>query len=135
MVVEAPEIPQAKPGVPALAASLPASGAAWTAGLESALTAASDWLEGQPNPSADALPLADWLARQASNWGGPLESVRQFEQQEKALAEKTQWVSRTAVAWFDGTGVDESVLVRGKPFKTGPLAPRALPIASDPPPC
>jgi hypothetical protein len=73
--------------------------------------------------------LADWLARQASNWGGPLESVRQFEQQEKALAEKIQWVSRTAVAWFDGTGVDEAVLVRGKPFKTGSLAPRALPTA------
>ena len=129
MVVEAPETPQAKPGVPLIATTLPASGTAWTAGLEAALIAASDWLEGRPNPSVTALPLADWLARNASNWAVPLEGVRQFEQDQKALADQVQWVSRTAVAWFDGTGVDEFVLVRGKPFKNGPLAPRSLPTA------
>ncbi|MBN9690176.1 MAG: PSD1 domain-containing protein [Verrucomicrobia bacterium] len=129
MVVEAPEMPRAKPGVPPIPTTLPATGTAWAAGLESALTAASTWLERGAALSAEALPLADLLARQAVNWAGPSEGVRRFEQDQKALADQVQWVSRTAVAWFDGTGVDEFVLVRGKPFKTGPLAPRSLPAA------
>lgn len=45
------------------------------------------------------------------------------------LASRVRWESRTAVAWFDGTGVDENVLVRGKPFKPGEPAPRSLPAA------
>ena len=45
------------------------------------------------------------------------------------LSNRVRWESRTAVAWFDGTGVDENILVRGKPFKPGALAPRSLPVA------
>ena len=57
------------------------------------------------------------------------ELAREFVEGLNAIAGRVRWESRTAVSWFDGTGVDEFVLVRGKPFKPAALSPRSLPVA------
>ncbi|MBM3902438.1 MAG: DUF1553 domain-containing protein [Verrucomicrobia bacterium] len=83
--------------------------------------------------SGNLLPLADLLVRQPALLGSPeagwATALDESRRLESAIADRVQWVSRTAVAWMDGTGVDEFVLVRGKPFKPGPVAPRSLPSA------
>ncbi|HSH17129.1 MAG TPA: DUF1553 domain-containing protein, partial [Verrucomicrobiae bacterium] len=83
--------------------------------------------------------LADWLIRHqdllsgdggGSEGGKALrEATREFLEKQEALAREVRWESKTAVAWFDGTGVDESVLLRGKPFRPGEVAERGLPAA------
>ena len=35
----------------------------------------------------------------------------------------------TAVSWADGTGVDDQILIRGRPARNGEVAPRGLPEA------
>ena len=95
-----------------------------------------DWLEGRTTntPAPATLRWADWWVRQPELSG--LGSDAEYRKLGRTLirgqddvASRVLWRSRTAVAWMDGTGVDEHVLVRGKPFKPGPLAPRALPAA------
>jgi hypothetical protein len=77
---------------------------------------------------------ADWLAQNVPLFQPRPDSAFQSETARyrtalSDLAARVQWESRTAVAWFDGTGVDEHVLLRGKPSTPGPLAPRRLPGA------
>ena len=45
------------------------------------------------------------------------------------IAKTIRWDSPTAVSWADGTGVDEHILIRGKPTRTGDHALRGLPEA------
>ncbi|MBT5928498.1 MAG: DUF1549 domain-containing protein, partial [Verrucomicrobia bacterium] len=52
-----------------------------------------------------------------------------YKKESNDLRNRVQWKSRTAVAWLDGNGVDEQILLRGKPHNKGDLAPRALPEA------
>jgi hypothetical protein len=78
--------------------------------------------------------VLNWLVQNSplfeSNPGsGVSELAREFVAGQSAIAGRVRWESRTAVSWFDGTGVDEFVLVRGKPFKQGALSPRSLPVA------
>ncbi|MBL9139996.1 MAG: PSD1 domain-containing protein [Verrucomicrobiales bacterium] len=76
--------------------------------------------------------LADGLLRNRSLSTGATNAAStksDFFREQEILAQGVRWHSRTAVAWFDGTGVDERVLSRGKPTKPGDPAPRALPAA------
>ncbi len=135
MVVESPEVPGWLPA---------GAGSTWVGSEPSTLADAAKTLgravgdigaaleNGEPVPET-LLPLADLLVRQPALLGPPEASWAAVQdecrRQESTLADRVQWVSRTAVAWMDGTGVDEFVLVRGKPFKPGPVAPRSLPSA------
>lgn len=93
---------------------------------------------GQAEPTrgwtVQSAALANWIVQNPALFStGPNSAVTAtitaFLTAQSNLASRVQWESRTAVAWFDGTGVDENVLVRGKPFKPGALAPRSLPVA------
>ena len=87
-----------------------------------------DELAGEPRLAA----LADWLIRRRSSSAGasnPIPAEVAFLREQQTLAQGVRWTSRTAVAWFDGTGVEERVLARGKPARPGDPAPRALPEA------
>jgi hypothetical protein len=99
---------------------------------------ACDWLKHPTDLPAEErdriLTVANWLVQnpdllQVTLDAAARDQVTAFLGAEKAIAGRVQWTSHTAVAWFDGTGVDEYVLVRGKPSKTGDLAPRSLPVA------
>ena len=136
MVVESSETPTWKPVQPWHAPADVQTPAAFAVAFQKSLNQACLWLANpQPSGVTGSIPqLANWVVQNP----GLLESTpdpavrtagESFLQAEGALAQRVTWESRTAVAWFDGTGVDESVLVRGKPFKPGPLAPRSLPLA------
>ncbi len=77
--------------------------------------------------------LANWIVTSVDLFADPAPDAAQVAADYAAarsnLASRVQWESHTAIAWFDGTGVDENILVRGKPFKPSALAPRSLPMA------
>ncbi len=139
MVVDSAEAPRGGPGpevlpVPASATSM--ADVAET--VESGALVACDWLERRARGERNlpVPPLVNWLVSNSelfgSTSGGDLSRLSaDYRRREADLAGRVQWESPTAVAWFDGTGVDEHVLVRGKPFKPGPVAPRSLPLAFD----
>lgn len=81
---------------------------------------------------AEHAVIANWLVQNAallreSPNAELLKLSRKFQAAEKEIANQVQWESRTAVAWFDGTGVDENILMRGNPALPGTRAARALP--------
>ena len=133
-VVEAPEaptwglaapwpLPQEAPNLAAVAAELQSDCAAalealaaGRVGLSAAQAVLVDWLGQHPAltgyaPTAVAAAAADYFRRR------------------EELAATVRWDSATAVSWADGSGVDEAVLLRGKPGRPGALAPRGLPVA------
>jgi hypothetical protein len=78
--------------------------------------------------------LADWLVQNPALFGAAPNAATSREANEfmagqSNIASRVLWESHTAVAWFDGTGVDENILVRGKPFQPGAVSPRRLPVA------
>ncbi len=79
--------------------------------------------------------LANWLVQTADSSGAPPDSqpastaAARYAREIEALAGTISWSSRTAISWMDGTGVDEHLLVRGKPTRPGEVAPRSLPSA------
>ena len=78
-------------------------------------------------------PLADWLVGNPAAIGGSSLNVSNVAQpfflEQARLAKTIRWDSPTAVSWADGTGVDENVLIRGKPTLPGEIARRGLPEA------
>ncbi len=103
------------------------------------LQRACDALETDSLSEADGetVAWADWLIK--NRWAFHATSQEayrlmadEFLQQQQAIFTQVQWESHTAVAWLDGSGVDEYVLLRGKPFQRGPIAPRSLPEAFGP---
>ncbi len=78
-------------------------------------------------------PLADWLVQNSTLLGvstAPVTTAAaDFFREQDALAKTIRWDSPTAVSWADGTGVDENILIRGKPTRPGAVAPRGLPEA------
>ncbi len=78
-------------------------------------------------------PLADWLAQNGALLG--LDSAKvsaaaaELFRLQNDLAKTIRWDSPTAVSWADGSGVDEHVLIRGKPTQPGTIAARRLPEA------
>ena len=134
-VVESDTPPAPWPGDPLPSAvARAASPDAFLAAFGDAARRAADWLASGASgtPETGVATVADWLVRHARELGvepESLASVRSLAAEEKALAGRVRWESRTAVSLHDGTGVDEFVLVRGKPSKPGASAPRGLPAA------
>ena len=90
-------------------------------------------IAGSPQAQQHAA-LANWLVQNPGLFGdtrdtGTLRIANEFVVRQSNIASRVRWESHTAVAWFDGIGVDENVLVRGKPFKPGAVSPRSLPAA------
>ena len=141
MVVESAEPPSWQPGVQF---DPPGSIQSWAdvaAALQTAAVAACARLQdgtlaASPEASLDAA-LADWEVQNpllfgSSGWLQAPEvagAAQELFNGEEKIASRVRWESRTAVSWFDGTGVDENILVRGKPFNPGTLSPRSLPAA------
>ena len=138
-VVEADAVPRWKPSsrhfnVPASAQSKPDVAAAFQKALVAVLTSLSRSGVPPQTMDADESALANWLFQNAELFRDqphlPLvHQWAQFQQEQQQIADRVMWESHTAVAWIDGTGVDENVLLRGKPFQPGPLSPRSLPVA------
>ena len=140
-VVEAAETPSWNPvaGTVSLG-SRSASPADLAAEFTAAVAEACDWLAGLEStrsssaPSDRVLVAANWLLRNRGllgiSTGTPNPALaREYFTAEAEIAQRVQWTSRTALSWFDGTGVDENILVRGKPFSPGSRAARSLPAA------
>ena len=140
-VVEAAETPSWNPiaGTVSLG-SQSASPADLAAEFTAAVAEACDWLAGLDStrssspPSDRVLVAANWLLRNRGllgiSTGTPNPArAREYFAAEAEIAQRVQWTSRTALSWFDGTGVDENILVRGKPFSPGSRAARSLPAA------
>ncbi len=133
-VVEAAEVPTwgtAAPWpLPRGAASLLEVAQRLQADCAAALDALASGGRGLPAPQA---LLADWLVPRPLLTGYAPAAVAaaaaEFFQAREALAAKVRWDSPTAVSWGDVGGVDEAVLLRGKPGRPGALAPRGLPVA------
>ncbi len=139
MVVEAPEPPRWRPAAVPFepnpqVASIEDFARAFQAAVASANERiATGTLADSPDASRQAA-LANWIVRNPALFGDRpsdalARSQAEFASAQSNIAARVRWESRTAVALFDGTGVDEHVLVRGNPFKPGALSPRALPAA------
>ena len=133
-VVESDSVPTWKPTLLFPGAHRETSTQALAEALQKRGVEACDWLEGRSTntPAPATLRWAEWWIQhpELSDLATDLEYrklARQLMQGQDELARQVTWQSRTAVAWMDGTGVDEHVLVRGKPLKPGILAPRSLP--------
>ncbi len=145
LVVEAPEKPTYRPVAPWFpsAAPLPGSLRELASALEADLVDATRRLAMDQLVDAPRLAtLADWLVRHRSFLSPPPPSPASTAPSDyfdyfdalDAVARRTRWTSRTAVAWFDGTGVDDRVLLRGKPSRPAEVAPRGLPAVLGVPP-
>ena len=88
---------------------------------------------GTPRIEPELAVLADWLVQNSALLNPTPQSwtsaANDYFQDKAQLANSIRWDSPTAVSWADGTGVDENVLIRGKPSRTGAVAPRGLPEA------
>ena len=131
MVVESPTPPAWLPMMPwqpkADAASLRAVAESLQADAAAAIEALASGMESR------LAPLADWLVQNTALIGATAApscaaSTDYFRAQDE-LAKTIRWDSPTAVSWADDTGVDEHILIRGKPARTGDVAPRGLPEA------
>ena len=139
MVVEATDPPKWKPTAGSFRASAATrSPADYAKEFQSAVASASKGLGRaapvrSPDASTDAA-LADWLVQNPALFSDAPDAAvtriaNEFLAGQSNIASRVRWESHTAIAWLDGTGVDENILLRGKPAKPGPLAPRSLPVA------
>ncbi|MFO1459987.1 MAG: DUF1549 and DUF1553 domain-containing protein [Verrucomicrobiota bacterium] len=140
-VAESPEVPAWNPVAGTVVLSTNHNSAADLAAEFGAVVAeACDWLAGletpqnSPPPTDKILITADWILRNRDLLGfkpgsSLQEKAARYLKAESEIAANVQWTSHTALSWFDGTGVDENILVRGKPFSPGGRAPRSLPEA------
>ncbi|MBL9129443.1 MAG: DUF1553 domain-containing protein [Verrucomicrobiales bacterium] len=135
LVVESEQVPEPF-RIPAwqpqaATADFASSARALTSDLREALRRlASDTLTEEPRWA----PLADWILRNPTLFAssepsetGADTATADYLSAQATLAASIPWSSRTAVSWMDGSGVDDRVLIRGKPTKPGDVAPRALP--------
>ncbi|MBX3733695.1 MAG: PSD1 domain-containing protein [Verrucomicrobiae bacterium] len=134
MVVESPEVPNWQPCPPWWPTFEVGSFADLAGTLREDLLRVVDAIAAGRNPVEPRLaPLADWWVKHAMEPGdGPAaipQPVTDYLRELQTLATGIRWDSPTAVSWADGTGVDESVLLRGKPSRPGGTAPRGLPEA------
>lgn len=141
MVVEAPEKPDVRPITPWSPTELPDSPEAMARALHTDLAQTARHLAADTVSSDSRLAaLADWLVQPDNPLLGPANTAHrnspaaEFAREIDTLAQGISWASRTAVSWMDGTGVDERLLIRGKPTRPGEIVPRALPAALGTPP-
>ncbi|MEY3275764.1 MAG: hypothetical protein RL153_1030 [Verrucomicrobiota bacterium] len=76
-------------------------------------------------------PLVEWARAHAAWLGAPAlasGAAQALAARERELSASLPWESRTAVAWWEGDGVDEDLLVRGKPTRTAGAVERAVPV-------
>ena len=81
--------------------------------------------------------IANWMTRRAAlfctdkdSWISDMQNIRKaYRQQRSRLQQRVRTHSRTAVAWMDGNGVDERLLVRGKYQRPAEAVARGLPAA------
>jgi hypothetical protein len=102
--------------------------------LQRALVSANKALSRGVFTDASEAALANWLVQNPRLFRDESDPktvrlAQEFLAAKSNIASRVRWESRTAIALFDGTGVDENVLLRGKPFKPGELSPRSLPVA------
>ena len=102
--------------------------------FQRALAAANRALSRGAFKDATEAALANWLVQNPLLFRDEPDAktvrlAQEFFASQSNIASRVRWESRTAIALFDGTGVDENVLLRGKPFKPGELSPRSLPVA------
>ena len=139
MVVESSEKPSWLPGANHWWPETPVSSSRQLAkAQQQAMTIAcerfgQDSIVGATN-SVEQAVLANWLVQHSSLLAPPAQRSNDPETEKlfakvRELHQQVRWESKTAVAWFDGTGVDENILIRGKATRTGALAPRSLPAA------
>ncbi len=131
MVVEAGEPPQWTPSVPFAISEEPleVSARKFQESLQGACEQFANGRTSQENAA-----LVNWFLRNLAlfrNSPDPatLSLGKAFVEAQHDISSRVRWESHTAVAWFDGTGVDENILLRGKPFQPGAVAPRSLPVA------
>lgn len=133
LVVEAAEVPTWIPVTAWMPAQPVKSFAEVTASFQSDLAEACAALAaGKAAVPAGLAPLADWLVQNEVLFGAPggwTNAATEFRRELATLAESVRWDSPTAVSWTETSGVDEHVLLRGKPGKPAAVAPRGLPAA------
>lgn len=127
MVVEAAEQPKWQP-----AAAISALSSAEE--FQRAVAAANKQLGRAAIANSQQATLANWIIQNPQLFrsepaAATVRLANEFLTAQSNIARRVRWESHTAIALFDGTGVDENVLLRGKPFKPGDLSPRSLPVA------
>lgn len=133
LVVESAEVPTWLPATGWLPAQPVKSFAELTSAFASDLGAMSTALaSGKGAVPAELAPLADWLVQNETLFGAPAgwtNAATDFRRAWAKLADDVRWESPTAVSWTETSGVDEHILLRGKPGKPAAVAPRGLPTA------
>jgi hypothetical protein len=89
------------------------------------LRALDDLADGETEPPN--IPHAAWIAENVEITATAV--AGEYLGQLKVLLRDARWKSRTAVAWFEGSGVDEQLLDRGSPGSPRAIAKRNLPEA------
>ena len=102
-----------------------------------ALAALDCLVSGKPAMEPGLASLANWMLQQATMLGVShavlTDSGGDLMKAQDELAKTIRWDSTLAPALMDASGVDESVLIRGKYQRPGPVAQRGLPEAFDQP--
>ena len=134
MVVESPDAPKWLPIQPWRPSETPASLLAFAEALQADCAAVlSDLAVGKSDIEPRLLVLADWLVQNSSLLDVDLSRVAaaaaDYFREQAELAQTIRWDSPTAVSLADVAGVNENVLIRGKPTRPGSIAPRGLPEA------
>jgi hypothetical protein len=133
LVVESAGVPSWLPTTGWLPAQPVKSFAELTSAFASDLGVVSAALaSGKGAVPAELAPLADWLVQNGTLFGAPAgwtNAATDFRRALARLADEVRWESPTAVSWTETSGVDENVLLRGKPGKPAAVAARGLPTA------
>jgi mono/diheme cytochrome c family protein/cytochrome c553 len=133
LVVESVEVPKWLPVTAWLPAQSAKSFAEVAAAFENDLAEACAALAGGKAAVPVGLaPLADWLVRNEALFGAPggwANAATEFHSELAKIEGSVRWDSPTAVSWTETSGVDEHILLRGKPGKPAAAAPRGLPEA------
>lgn len=133
LVVESVEVPKWLPVTAWLPAQSVKSFAEVAAAFENDLAEVCAALAGgKAAVPAGLAPLADWLVRNEALFGVPggwTNAATGFRSELAKIEGSVRWDSPTAVSWTETSGVDEHVLLRGKPGKPAAAAPRGLPEA------
>lgn len=139
MIVESEKVPNWLPVEPWRPREEPASFRAMAEAFrDDCARSLSFLMSGNSRGEPGQAVLANWMLENATSFGLNLEPVNSasstYFAAQAELARKIRWDSPTAVSLADGTGVEEHVLIRGKPGRPAAIAPRRLPEAFGRPP-
>ena len=101
--------------------------------IQDSLALILDKFMGNTPLTASQAVLANWMLRNRHLFSTDLNKIKklnyEYNTKRTKLQKQIRLESRTAVSWFDGTAVNENVLIRGSYQTPGEEAPRRLPIA------